>query len=360
MEAVTEEAAEPLVPVADCGPSEENTAGWAARLLVALADLPPPPKRVLVGSERRMPLLGQTLAPGRSTTTGGPLTIVDAHRVDGQLMEHLHRERPDEVYFDFGTEIDEHQVTRAAARLLAAGVGVHFVLPQMGRPPVHARVTRVGNHDVLSLGTMTDGPSGRVARRVLDIVGGAVLLLVLSPLLAMVALAVWWTMGRPLIHVQERVGRAGRLFRLYKFRSMVRGAEELLRASPDAYRRYVDSGFKVPVDEDQRITPLGRFLRRTSLDELPQLWNVLRGDMSLVGPRAVVPEEVAEYGDYSGTLLRVKPGLTGLWQVSGRSTIGYPERAGIDLQYVHGRSLRRDLYILLRTLPAVLRQRGAL
>jgi len=124
--------------------------------------------------------------------------------------------------------------------------------------------------------------------------------------------------------------------------------------------RYRELNFKLPADEDDRITPLGRVLRRTSLDELPQLWNVLRGDMSLVGPRAIVPEELAEYGEYGRMLLRVKPGLTGLWQVSGRSTIGYPERALLDLGYVEGRTLVQDLEILLRTLPAVIRQRGAL
>ncbi len=114
------------------------------------------------------------------------------------------------------------------------------------------------------------------------------------------------------------------------------------------------------MEEDPRITRLGRFLRRTSLDELPQLWNVLRGDMTLVGPRAIVPNELANYGDYARMLLRIKPGLTGLWQVTGRSTIGYPERARIDLHYVQGRSLRQDLELLVRTLPAVLKQRGAI
>ena len=176
----------------------------------------------------------------------------------------------------------------------------------------------------------------------------------------MVSVLVWAKMGGPIFYGQERVGRDGRLFHLYKFRSMVTNADEILRASPAVYARYVAENFKLPPAEDPRITPLGHLLRRTSLDELPQLWNVLRGHMSLVGPRAVVPEEVAEYGDYGRLLLRIKPGITGIWQVSGRSTIGYPARARMDLEYVGRRSFGRDLAILLRTLPAVIRQRGAL
>jgi lipopolysaccharide/colanic/teichoic acid biosynthesis glycosyltransferase len=197
-------------------------------------------------------------------------------------------------------------------------------------------------------------------RRFGDVVAAALLLVLLAPLLAVVATLVWWTMGRPILYAQERLGRDGRRFPLYKFRSMVRDAEAQLRRTPDAWKRYVAGNYKLPPEEDVRITPLGHLLRRTSLDELPQLWNVLRGDMSLVGPRAIVPAELAEYGDYGRMLLRVKPGLTGLWQVIGRSTIGYPERARIDLRYIEGRSLAQDLAILVRTLPAVIRQRGAL
>ena len=240
------------------------------------------------------------------------------------------------------------------------GTAVHFVFPQVGRPPVRAEARHIGTDSVISLHAVSDGLRGRVARRLLDVVGAGLLLVVLAPAFAVVAAMVCWTMGRPVLHVQERLGRGGRRFRLYKFRSMVPDAEARLCARPDAYARYRAHNFKIPADEDARITRLGHTLRRTSLDELPQLWNVLRGDMSLVGPRAIVPDELAEYGDYSRMLLRVKPGLTGLWQVSGRSTIRYPERALMDLGYVEGRTLRQDLQILLRTLPAVIRQRGAL
>jgi exopolysaccharide production protein ExoY len=240
------------------------------------------------------------------------------------------------------------------------GVAVHMVLATNGAPPVRARVGRVGRHAAVSLHAVDERPLGEVVRRLVDVVGAASLLVLLTPVLALVAALVWWRMGWPVVYSQQRVGRGGRRFPVYKFRSMVANADQVLRASPALYRRYVAFNHKLPEEEDPRITPLGRLLRRTSLDELPQLWNVIRGDMSLVGPRPVVPDEVAEYGDWAGLLLRAKPGVTGAWQVGGRSAIGYPERARIDLHYVAGRSLSEDVRILLRTLPAVLRRRGAM
>ncbi len=342
----------------DAGPPEVRP-GWRERLFSRLAAWRPRRKRVLVGTDRRAGVLDQTLSQLHPMPRGD-LTFLDARRLDGRLTERLRMEGPDEVYFDLGADIDEHVITRAGARLLMDGVSVHFVLPQPGRPPVRAEATRVGSHSVLSLHAVGDSLAGRIVRRALDLAGTTVLLLLLAPVIATVAALVRWRMGGPVLHAQQRVGKGGRPFRLYKFRSMVVDAEQRLRASPEVYQRYVAANFKLPVDEDPRITPLGRLLRRTSLDELPQLWNVLRGEMSLIGPRAIVPEEVAQYGEYERMLLRIKPGLTGLWQVSGRSSIGYPERAHLDLQYVQGRSLGKDLRILLRTLPAVILQRGAL
>jgi len=331
---------------------------WVSHVLARIADAPERAKRVIVGTGPSAQALGLSLR--RRGEEADRMRILDSDRSGLQLMERLHGEAPDEVYFDLGAGIDEHVMARVGARLLMDGIAVHFVLPDLGRPTVRAEAVRIGRHSVISLHAVSDGLFARAIRRALDVVGAATLLVVLAPLFAIVAALVALRMGRPIIHSQQRIGRFGTLFSLYKFRSMVAGADDLLRQSPELYARYVASNFKVPVEEDARITPLGRLLRRASLDELPQLWNVLRGDMSLVGPRAIVPDELASYGDYARMLLRVKPGLTGLWQVSGRSTIGYPERARIDLQYVGRRSLREDLRILLRTLPAVLRQRGAL
>jgi exopolysaccharide production protein ExoY len=289
---------------------------------------------------------------------GGPPVVSEL--LDGELCERLRRECPDEVHFLLGGGMDDERVVALGSRLLMDGVDVHFVLPGFAGLPLHAAVFRRGPRLSLSLSALREHWLGRALRRLLDIAGSLTLLMLLLPVLALVAGLVWWKLGGPIVFAQQRVGRGGKLFRLYKFRSMVPNAEEVLRASPEVYRRYVASNYKLPEDCDPRVTRLGRVLRKTSLDEMPQLWNVLRGEMSLVGPRPIVPEEIAEYGDYGRLLTRVKPGLTGLWQVSGRSRIGYPERARIDLRYVGERSLGHDLQILLRTVPVVLSRRGAL
>ena len=313
-------------------------------------------RRVLVGRGDRAELRARL----ERALPGIDFRFLDAAELDGQLVDELQRQAPDEMYVDLDAGLDEATLTRIGARLLMDGAAVHFVFSQAGRPPLRATVRTIGSDCIVSLHAVTDPPLPRFVRRVVDVVGAVLLVVLLAPVFAVVAALVWTSMGRPIVHVQERLGRGGRRFPLFKFRSMVADAESHLRQTPGAWERYVASDFKLPADEDVRITPLGRVLRRTSLDELPQLWNVLRGEMSLVGPRAIVPEELAEYGDYGRMLLRVKPGLTGLWQVSGRSTISYPERARIDLRYVEGRTLGGDLGILLRTLPAVIRQRGAL
>ena len=313
-------------------------------------------RRVLVGRGDRVELRARL----ERAVPGIDLRFLDVAELDGRLVDELRREAPDEVYVDLDAGLDEATLTAIGSRLLMDDATVHFVFSQVGRPPLRATVRAVGDDCIVSLHAVTDATFPRLVRRVADVVGAALLLALLSPVFAVVAALVWTSMGRPIVHVQERLGRGGRRFPLFKFRSMVVDAESQLRHTPGAWQRYVESDFKLPADEDVRITPLGRVLRRTSLDELPQLWNVLRGEMSLVGPRAIVPEELAEYGEYGRMLLRVKPGLTGVWQVSGRSTISYPERARIDLRYVEGRTLRGDLGILVRTLPAGIRQRGAL
>jgi lipopolysaccharide/colanic/teichoic acid biosynthesis glycosyltransferase len=136
-------------------------------------------------------------------------------------------------------------------------------------------------------------------------------------------------------------------------------AEALLENDPALRAEYLANGFKLPTHGDRRVTALGRVLRTTSLDELPQFWNVLRGEMSLVGPRPIVPEELAHYGPHHAVLCSVRPGVTGAWAVGGRSRIGYPARAQIELEYVRGWSLRRDFVILARTVGVVLQRHGA-
>ncbi|HTU54498.1 MAG TPA: sugar transferase, partial [Acetobacteraceae bacterium] len=164
----------------------------------------------------------------------------------------------------------------------------------------------------------------------------------------------------PVLFSQPRIGRDGIRFRMYKFRSMRTDAEQLLARNPELYAKYVANNFKIPKGEDFRVTRLGRFLRATSLDELPQLWNVLKGEMSLVGPRPVVPDEIQRYGEFAPLLLSVKPGVTGHWQTSGRSRITeYSRRVVLDMEYIRDQSFRTDVEILIRTVGKVARREGS-
>jgi lipopolysaccharide/colanic/teichoic acid biosynthesis glycosyltransferase len=159
--------------------------------------------------------------------------------------------------------------------------------------------------------------------------------------------------GSPLFgHI--RIGRGGTRFRCWKLRTMRSDAEQLLASDPDLFARYRANDFKLPDAEDPRITRMGRLLRKTSIDELPQLWNVFCGEMSLVGPRPIVAEELPNYRGDVLTLLSVRPGITGAWAVSGRHHLAYPRRAEVELGYVRSRSFSTDATILLRTIGAVL------
>jgi lipopolysaccharide/colanic/teichoic acid biosynthesis glycosyltransferase len=140
---------------------------------------------------------------------------------------------------------------------------------------------------------------------------------------------------------------------------MLPNAEVMLWATPELLTEYRQNNFKLPLAQDRRVTGLGRLLRRTSLDEVPQFWNVLRGDMSLVGPRPIVPDELRHYGGDADVLLSMRPGMSGAWAVRGRSTIGYPERAAIEVDYVRTWKLASDVRILLDTLAVVVQRRGA-
>jgi len=196
-------------------------------------------------------------------------------------------------------------------------------------------------------------------KRVVDLVGATAGRLLLSPVFGLVALAVKLESRGAALFGHRRVGLNGHTFKCYKFRSMHPDAENRLRSDPALYAEYVANNFKLPEDRDPRLTAVGRFLRRTSLDELPQLVNVFKGEMSLVGPRPIVLEELGLYGHGAPVFLSLKPGMTGAWQVNGRSHVGYPDRADMELEYVRSWSLASDLWILFRTGPAVLRRRGA-
>lgn len=203
-------------------------------------------------------------------------------------------------------------------------------------------------------------PVGGLLKRSADFIGALLLLIFFFPLIGFLALAVRLAGPGSVIFSHERVGFGGRSFRCYKFRSMVPDAEAALArylADNPAARREWDASRKLA--DDPRITPIGRFLRVTSLDELPQLFNVLKGEMSLVGPRPIVADEAQYYGEHYADYLSARPGMTGLWQVSGRSDVSYAQRVDLDARYVAGWSFLEDVAILFKTLKVVVARDGS-
>jgi exopolysaccharide production protein ExoY len=245
-------------------------------------------------------------------------------------------------------------------KLLKEGKTVHLV-PELLDARLFSRVLGdVAGIPVISLLSGRLAPLPAALKRAADLAVAMLLLIVMSPVFAAVALLVKLTSKGPVIFAQKRVGQDGKPFMLWKFRTMVQNAEQVLKSDQNLYAKYVASNYKLPKGEDPRLTSIGAFLRATSLDELPQLLNVIKGDMSLVGPRPVVPDEVQKYGDYALLFLSARPGLTGHWQVSGRSQIElYAKRVELDLEYIRDQSFGKDLEILLRTVPAVLLRKGA-
>ncbi len=199
----------------------------------------------------------------------------------------------------------------------------------------------------------------RLAKRTLDTVVAAAALLLLSPLMLAIASAIWIAHGGPIILAHRRIGKNGRPFACLKFRTMVRDAEAMLEQhllnDPDARREWQ---LHQKLTDDPRVTRFGRYLRATNLDELPQLINVLKGDMSLVGPRPIVADEVARYGDRFAICFSVAPGITGLWQIRRSTARSYDDRIALDASYVAQRSTLLDLAILTRTIPAAFFRRG--
>ena len=190
--------------------------------------------------------------------------------------------------------------------------------------------------------------------------GSIVLIVLLTPLMILIAAFLKVSGRGPVLFAQERVGKNGKRFKCLKFRTMVVNAEESLQTylsqRPDARREWIKTQ---KLRDDPRVTALGRVMRRSSLDELPQLFNVLAGQMSLVGPRPIIEEEIPRYGDRILVYMTVRPGLTGLWQISGRSKCTYEERVALDVRYVSEWKLRTDIMILLRTVPVLLFQDGS-
>jgi lipopolysaccharide/colanic/teichoic acid biosynthesis glycosyltransferase len=198
-----------------------------------------------------------------------------------------------------------------------------------------------------------------ICKRFLDILGSLAGILIFSPLAVAIVICSFSSGGSPIFR-HRRVGRNGKSFSCLKFRTMVKNADEVLQKLLDSDRQAKEEWLRDhKLKDDPRITLFGRFLRKTSLDEVPQFWNVLQGEMSLVGPRPVVPDELRRYGTKISTYLSTRPGITGLWQVSGRNDMHYRRRVALDVCYVRSKSVVLDVYILLKTLPVMFAKNGA-
>jgi exopolysaccharide biosynthesis polyprenyl glycosylphosphotransferase len=299
---------------------------------------------------RLVGVLDSSNAPSRDTVLRVPvLGGLNA------LERVLHEETVDEVLL-----ATRDLSTTSLAAVLAACDDLGTPMRQLVLPEFHGGralgFERQYGLPFLTLARTEHSNEALAIKRGIDLIGSSVALAALAPLLALIAVAILLTMGRPLTFSQDRIGYHGRRFRMHKFRSMINGAEQQREALADLNE--IDGpAFKITADP--RVTPLGRFLRKYSLDELPQLFNVLGGSMSLVGPR---PLPVKEQQQISGSMRRrlsMKPGITGLWQVSGRSNLSFEEWMKMDLDYVDSWSNVLDLKLLVMTLPAVISGRGA-
>ncbi len=272
-----------------------------------------------------------------------------------ELEEVLHDEAVDQVLFF--PPLDRAELVPEALEILRslgvpAGFAIQHIEPFQAKP----RVLSFYDQAFVTFEESPKSPEALAVKHGLDFVFAALALVLLSPIMLISALAILMTMGRPVLFVQERAGLYGRRFGMRKFRTMVRGAEKQ-RDELLALNEMNGPVFKIT--DDPRITPLGRLLRRTSIDELPQLINVLLGSMSLVGPRPLPYQEQQQIRGWHRRRLSMKPGITGLWQVSGRSDVDFEEWIQLDLRYIDEWSLWLDLRMALRTVPAVLLRSGA-
>ncbi len=216
------------------------------------------------------------------------------------------------------------------------------------------RITNLWAYSTLHIQSVT---TYEMIKRAIDIAVAGIALLVALPFLLLVAAALKLDSPGPVLFGQTRVGKDGSHFTCWKFRSMVVDAEAIKNMLSDSNE--ISDGPTFKIRQDPRITRLGKWIRKFSVDELPQLWNVVSGDMTLVGPRPPIPSEVAEYSSYEMQRLAVVPGITCLWQISGRSELPFTDQVRLDLEYIDNRSVLTDLLILIRTVPAVLSARGA-
>ena len=294
--------------------------------------------------------LSESADPPGEIHLRGAYKVLPIGDLPGILREHV----VDEVIFAVESE---SLAALEEAFLLCDEEGVRTRVAVDFFPHVNSTVSleRFGPTPLLTFSAAPYDEVKLLAKRVTDILIAAAGLIVLMPLMAMISIAIRLTSPGPAIFKQVRCGLNGRLFLFYKFRSMVQNAEELKKDLEHLNVR--QTAFKIP--GDPRLTPIGRYLRKFSIDEWPQLWNVLRGDMSLVGPRPAVPSEVERYQRWQRRRLRMRPGLTCLWAISGRDGVDFETWMKMDMQYIDNWSLALDWKILLQTIPRVLTGRGA-
>src|SRR5436305_12122942 len=260
----------------------------------------------------------------------------------------------DEIVF---AEVSERLADLEEVFMLCDEEGVRTRVAVDFFPHVNSKVhlDQLGSTPLLTFSAAPHDEIRLLVKRTTDIVLASAAMIALLPFMILIALLVRLTSRGPAIFRQERCGLNGRKFTFYKFRSMCYNAEELKAGIAHLSER--ETAIKIP--NDPRLTPIGRYLRKFSIDEWPQLWNVLRGDMSLVGPRPAIPSEVDRYQRWQRRRLRMRPGLTCLWAISGRDAVDFETWMKMDMQYIDNWSLALDWKILLRTIPRVLTGRGA-
>jgi exopolysaccharide biosynthesis polyprenyl glycosylphosphotransferase len=263
----------------------------------------------------------------------------------------------DEVIITLPLKSFYEQIETIIRQCEMMGVQAKMHTDLFARKIAKSEISRVGSFEVIEFSSAPKMTIQLMFKRILDVAVSGIALLMLLPLMTVLAIVIKATSAGPIFFAQRRLGYNGRSFTCYKFRTMVANAE-CLKAKLVCHNEMSGPVFKIK--NDPRVTSIGRFLRRTSLDELPQLLNVLRGDMSLVGPRPPIPDEVREYGLADCRRLSMRPGITCIWQISGRNDIQFKQWMEMDQQYIDNWSLWLDLKILWKTIPAVITQRGAL
>jgi exopolysaccharide biosynthesis polyprenyl glycosylphosphotransferase len=311
---------------------------------------------ILVGSEDRNSEFERLLAEHPEWDFGVVAKIDPSQESLTKLPQMLHDQAISCVVFNV-TQTHFSEVEKAILACEVEGVEAWLVADFVRTSIARATIDEFHGKPVLVFRTTPEISWQLICKRLIDIAGSLAGLLVLGPLVMLpAAIGIRLTSPGPILFTQKRSGLHGRLFTMYKFRSMVSNAE-MLRAELEAYNEMSGPVFKMT--GDPRVTPFGKFLRRSSIDEFPQLWNVLKGDMSLVGPRPPIPSEVQHYDPWHRRRLSMKPGLTCLWQIGGRNSIGFEQWMKLDLQYIDNWSLWLDFKILARTVPVVLSGLGA-